>query len=336
MTSAHKWILTAFACALAIYLGLNTPSEPATSAAATGAYQSRDFSHGAAGTLNISVYTFRDFDGDGEFSIGDHPLAGIAVQMTRPDGKQITRRSNVNGFANFSMSLGNDSANIYLPARGYHFHTLAPPDWRTTNENGEQTLEAKALEGSYAGLVFTPPPAWVGLKPTSAPAGLKETVVKNGVIVENFDSITEHDLAKIPSGYRGLTWDYLVVANSHLYQAPGMANNCTSGKYLSYNSSGHPVTISSPKGSYFDFVGGHFGVAWPQAEGETLEIKGWRDGEIRFEEAIKLSYLKARWLQADWRQIDKLELKSEHYWQFTLDDLYLRLPEDGLSEDRQP
>jgi hypothetical protein len=147
--------------------------------------------------------------------------------------------------------------------------------------------------------------------------------------VESFDAITDRSLAKIPTGHLGLAWDYLIATDSHLYNSPGMANNLISGNYIAYNSSGHPVTITSAEGRYFDFIGGYFGVAWSRAEGEELRLTGWRDGRVQFEQNFALSHLKARWLQANWQQIDKLELKSEHYWQFTLDDLHLVLPSEA-------
>ena len=109
-------------------------------------------------------------------------------------------------------------------------------------------------------------------------------------------------------------------------------NGLISGKNVAYNSSGHPVTISGLGGKPFDFLGGHFSVAWHNAEGETLIVRAFRGGadgpgEVQVaEERISLTHLNPVYLQADFHNITRLTLETEHYWQFVVDDLRFALP----------
>src|SRR5688572_9811600 len=56
------------------------------------------------GSLNISVFTFRDLNRNGRYDLGDLPMAGLLVDATSEGLPEVTRRSNGSGFANFEMS----------------------------------------------------------------------------------------------------------------------------------------------------------------------------------------------------------------------------------------
>ena len=142
--------------------------------------------------------------------------------------------------------------------------------------------------------------------------------------VENFDWLQRSVLDKIPNDHLGLNWDYLIAVNNQKYGGPGYVNGLTSGHAVAYNSSGHPVTISSAPGELFDFVGGYFTVAWERSQGEILDVIAWREGQQVGQHALKLSYLGPVWLDAEFRAIDKLTLTARHYWQFVADDLKFR------------
>src|SRR5690606_17665373 len=143
----------------------------------------------------------------------------------------------------------------------------------------------------------------------------------NSATVVDFEDVTEKGIREIPSGLGGLMWWNLVA----LKVAPSYTNNAASGDYVAYNSSGHPARIwnSEP----FTFTGGHFGVAWRRANGETLRLRGWRRGELVYEDEVPLSNLGPIWFQADYRKIDRLDLATEHYWQVVMDDLGFVVPE---------
>jgi hypothetical protein len=141
----------------------------------------------------------------------------------------------------------------------------------------------------------------------------------------DFESVTGSFVAKIPAGYGGLEWDYLNAIDSVPAKGEGYVNAAVSGRYVGYSSSGHPVTLSRRGG--FDFVGGYLGLAWGVAEGETLEVEAWRDGALVGQETIRLSALGPIWFEADYRGVDRVHLKTAHYWQFVVDDLLVGLPQ---------
>lgn len=139
-------------------------------------------------------------------------------------------------------------------------------------------------------------------------------------VLVDYEDITERSIREMPSGVGGLMWWNMVV----LQVAPSYSNNAVSGNYVGYNSSGHPARIW--RDDPFSFTGGHFGVAWQRAHGETLHLRGYRRGELVYEDSITLSYLGPVWFQADYNNIDRLDLATEHYWQFVSDDLKFVVP----------
>jgi hypothetical protein len=138
---------------------------------------------------------------------------------------------------------------------------------------------------------------------------------------EDFEYLHRAEIDKIPNGYAGLDWDYLLAVDNQLYRGPGYVNVLISGRAVAYNSSGHPATISALPGERFDFAGAHFAVAWPSAEGETLIAEAWRDGVLVGKDQLTLSFLGPVWFDADYQAIDRLTLTTEHYWQFVVDDM---------------
>ena len=95
-----------------------------------------------------------------------------------------------------------------------------------------------------------------------------------------------------------------------------------SGEFVAYNSSGHPVSITHDRP--FDFIGGFFGAAWLEAEGETLQVRGWRGAELVYDERIELSALGPVYFAAGFNGVTRLEFSTERYWQFVCDDLEFR------------
>lgn len=142
----------------------------------------------------------------------------------------------------------------------------------------------------------------------------------------DFEGFDRSILEKLATGYRGLDWDYLLAVDNQHYRGPGYANTLSGGSAVGYNSSGYPVTVRGLRpNERFDFVGAYFGVAWPQAEGEMLTLEAWRGDEQVHSDRIRLSHLGPLWFQADYRDIDRLRLTTDHYWQFTTDDMRFRL-----------
>jgi hypothetical protein len=139
-----------------------------------------------------------------------------------------------------------------------------------------------------------------------------------------FDDLQGEGVLKIPSGYKGLGWENMVMTHQKFYEPEGYRNGVMSGEFLAYNGSGHPAAISSAEP--FAFVGGYFGISTLEAEGETLRIRGWRGDKEMFEEDMTLSALGPTYLAANWKDLTRLEFTTAHYWQFTADDLLFALP----------
>ena len=139
-----------------------------------------------------------------------------------------------------------------------------------------------------------------------------------------FDDLQSEGVLKIPSGYAGLDWDNFVMTHRKFYDPEGYRNGVMSGEFVAYNGSGHPAAISSEKP--FDFIGGYFAVSTLDAQGETLTITGWQGPKQVYQEQMPLSALGPTYLAAQFEAVTRLEFRTEHYWQFTADDLAFALP----------
>lgn len=122
------------------------------------------------GSINHSIYVFRDSNRNGVYDIGDRPMASIAVEMTGPDGGAAVRRSNVQGFTNFAMSASEANAAIRRPG-SYSFRAIVPPGWSVTSGNVRQTLEFEALTGAIGDLIARTLPRPIGFAPDLTIAG---------------------------------------------------------------------------------------------------------------------------------------------------------------------
>ncbi|MEM1402509.1 MAG: hypothetical protein AAGG55_04210 [Pseudomonadota bacterium] len=200
---------------------------------------------------------------------------------------------------------------------------------KTHTENGSFSLELTAGDwelafsdnetdthwGRRVSMADTP----IVLSPLTGPGAAKKPL-----LTIDFDDRDHSFIDKIPNGYQGLEWNYLLAVDNQYYKGPGYVNGLRSGANVAYNSSGHPVTISAIEGESFNFHGGFFSVAWLNAEGEVLGVRAWRGEELVYEDKLSLSHLHPTFYQAELRDITKLELATDHYWQFVVDDLQLR------------
>ncbi|GAB3318875.1 hypothetical protein [Haliea atlantica] len=351
-------------------------------------YPQRDWESAPSAALNLSAFAFRDRNRNGVMDGGDLPMAGVAFLLERPAGDLRAQRSNINGYANFSVRLRGDDEDITRAGEPYHFEVMVPPGWQVTTGNARQAATFSALQGSPAGMVTDTPPAVVGLAPDLTisgvvPAGVsgwqlqgpvgdpvalasgafrvavqaghwqlldgqgrlvREVQVSEAPVylaalsasplpaplprevqLDFEEPLQRAVIDKLPRGYRGLGFDYLLAVDNQHYQGPGYVNLLMDGRGVGYNSSGYPVTITHEQpGEVFDFEGGWFAVAWPAAEGEELALEGWRQGQRLYHDSLPLSHLGPVWVQADFRRIDELRLSTRHYWQFVTDDLQFR------------
>ena len=102
-------------------------------------YEKADWQTMQAGKLNISLYAFRDDNRNGEYDVGDPPMAGDVVNMTQPGGTVVPGKSNINGYANFKMSLNNEKYPVREPGGTYEFEVVPPPGWQISTRNPTQS-----------------------------------------------------------------------------------------------------------------------------------------------------------------------------------------------------
>jgi len=114
--------------------------------------------------MNMSCFAFRDVNWNGFFDMEDRPYAGLKIAMDRPKGKSVTSHSNLNGFTNFKIRLGDRKSKINRP--GDYEITIEPPlDWIVTTNNSVQTMRIEELAESPVGLVADRTFSHVGIAP---------------------------------------------------------------------------------------------------------------------------------------------------------------------------
>ncbi|MBL8599058.1 MAG: hypothetical protein JNL14_15095 [Devosia sp.] len=144
-----------------------------TAAPAADRYPAATFSDFHEGSLNISVFTFRDLNRNGKYDIGDLPLVGILVDRSTEGLPDRTRSSNGSGFANFEMSATNLTSDVPLDG-AYTFSVAIPDGWHVTTGNAVQETRFFLLPGAPADMFADPPPLPVGLAPDLTISGSVE------------------------------------------------------------------------------------------------------------------------------------------------------------------
>lgn len=199
---------------------------------------------------------------------------------------------------------------IPLSADGSFALAVSPGSWvMEIAEDNDQQIQKRSVEiGRY--------PVAISEQGSDATANASPTLARFD------DLISSESVAKIPGGYIALNWHNWVVTHNRTYGGEGYVNGTISGEYVAYNGSGLPASIEGEQP--FDFVGGYFSVAWADAEGETLHIKAWRDGQLQHSDSLELSAVGPVYFAADYRDITRIEFSTEHYWQVVADDLVFR------------
>lgn len=234
--------------------------------------------------------------------VGLVPTASVSSSV-RLDAAQATEL----------IAIGPDgpSQPLALDADGAFSFQAQPGAWTLAARRDGQIAPLRRFEMADAPVALAAIDAGASLPPA-----------KPTTVTVDFEGFDRSIIEKLAHGYRGLDWDYLLAIDNQHYRGPGYVNTLASGRAVGYNSSGYPVTVRGLRpGERFDFEGAYFGVAWPQAEGEMLNLEGWRDGHRVYADRIRLSHLGPVWFQADYRDIEQLRLRTDHYWQFTTDDM---------------
>lgn len=300
-------------------------------------YQPRDFNKVVEGEVHISSFVFNDLAADGNYGLGDTPIVDVYVSLKSEDGSGMLVPTNIDGFANFNASSTQEDAQIKLPGK-YTFEVIPPPGWQVTTGNALQTIEIEDKIGSPGGLVAKTVPTLVGITregagsagplsphPLIRGSGKLTVLPEAGATTKiGFDDIIGSiGIKKMPNGYHGLNWQNWVVSHQRFYKGEGYINGTTSGEFIAYNGSAHPMAVYREKP--FDFIGGNFTAAWRESEGEILHVKAWRGEELAYKDDIKLSRFGPVFFQANYDQVTRIEFETEHYWQVVTDDLHFRL-----------
>lgn len=99
----------------------------------------------------MSAYTFYDLNENGIYDLGDRVLTNIAVAVGKDQLLLGAARSNLNGFANFTVSTTFEDV-IIKEVGTYAFQAFAPPGWWITTRNGIQQRDLIEIKGSISGL----------------------------------------------------------------------------------------------------------------------------------------------------------------------------------------
>jgi hypothetical protein len=116
------------------------------------------------GDMNASAFTFRDLNANGIYDLGDRPMANVAVVMSSPSRPAILRRSNISGFANFTMSASQRDSDIIEPGE-YAFRAIPPRGWNITTGNQEQSTAVEILPGAPGDMIAADVLSPIGLAP---------------------------------------------------------------------------------------------------------------------------------------------------------------------------
>lgn len=145
-------------CALALATSMSAKAE-------TLYYSTEDhWNSVSSGDINLSAFTYVDYDRNGKYTVGDRPMPGVQVTLEFGGRDIAVRTSNVNGFANFSASATDPTQPIHdLGVYSYTVHP--PPGMSISSANQTQSATLKTVEGSIGGVGFEEMIKPIGLVP---------------------------------------------------------------------------------------------------------------------------------------------------------------------------
>ncbi len=116
----------------------------------------------AAGDMVLSQFVYRDVDRDGIYELGEPPMAGVPVRLTRDGHEPVVVATNLAGFANFVMSPGTGM----IPGPGdVRIEVIEPEEFTIPGGSAPHDTTIRSLPDAPAGLVAASTPPFVGLAP---------------------------------------------------------------------------------------------------------------------------------------------------------------------------
>ncbi|WP_204114605.1 hypothetical protein [Shimia biformata] len=146
----------------------------AETAVSQSPYEPREVWDRTAETFNMSSFSYMDRNENGDYDLGDQPLAGIVFVLAKDGVERWRATANENGFANFPGSRVVPGTALY-ELGDYTFEALIPEGWTVTSNNTLQTRRFIDVPGASmgGGLVEMMEP--VGLVPQKSISGVLET-----------------------------------------------------------------------------------------------------------------------------------------------------------------
>ncbi|RUU49890.1 hypothetical protein EOD04_37945, partial [Mesorhizobium sp. M2C.T.Ca.TU.009.01.2.1] len=103
------------AVVVAAAIGLAMVRGAALAGGAEDYYPKRAWGSLEGGQMNTSLLVFRDLNRNGVYDLVDRPMSRVAVELDKPNGSTIMRLTNVDGFANFRMSVSQRDFEVVDP-----------------------------------------------------------------------------------------------------------------------------------------------------------------------------------------------------------------------------
>lgn len=215
---------------------------------------------------------------------------------------------------------------------GTDLRAIGPDGEVEVEVDGEGHFRVPAVPGPWSVQAGDSPPrevvvASVPVNLGTLGGGSGQAAALPQTVTATFDDLIDSgEVAEIPSGYVGLGWRNWVVTHNRTYAGGGYINATTSGEYVAYNSSGHPVLLTSEEP--FDLAGVSLGQAWLEAEQQRVEVRAWRGDELAYTDELALSARGPVYFAAEYRSVTRIEFTAELFWQFVADDLTIRTAND--------
>jgi hypothetical protein len=127
-----------------------------------------------------------------------------------------------------------------------------------------------------------------------------------GAAIVTFDDLPNGQLLPpMPDGYAGLAWDNFHYLDATFKTHSGYYSAMVSAKNVAYNGYGNPAEMS---GDPFNFIGAYFAGAWN--DGLNVDIQGYNQGALVYDETIVVDMDTATWFQADFANVDRVRFTS--------------------------
>ncbi|CDX20783.1 conserved exported hypothetical protein [Mesorhizobium plurifarium] len=166
----RRGLLFSGAVAVAVAMSLAMDCSVAHAGGAEDYYPKRVWGSFEGGQMNTSLLVFRDLNRNGVYDLGDRPMSRVAVELDKPNGSTIMRLTNVDGFANFRMSVSQRDFEVVDPGH-YAFRVVPPPGYTVTTGNASQESDYVVSPGSPGDMIA---------RTTTHPVGLAADLTMGG------------------------------------------------------------------------------------------------------------------------------------------------------------